>query len=123
MDWIDPGHLLRLLDRLDVEIDHDGLVVAAHQHALERLVAAGVDLLMRHVRWHEDEVAGAGLGGEFEPLAPAHAGFSPHHVDHALERTMMMRAGLCVWVDRDGAGPEFLSARARKIDRDLAVHA
>ena len=43
---------------------HHGLVVAAYQHALQRLVGAGVDLLMRHVGRHEDEVAGAGLGHE-----------------------------------------------------------
>ena len=38
VDRIDPAHLLRALNRLDVEIDHDGFVVAAHQHAFERLV-------------------------------------------------------------------------------------
>ena len=30
---VDPGDVFRLLDRLDVEIDHDRLVVRAHQHA------------------------------------------------------------------------------------------
>src|SRR5690349_2098162 len=43
MDRVDPGHLFRLLDRLDVEIDDDRLVVAAYQHAFERLVGRGVD--------------------------------------------------------------------------------
>src|SRR5690349_17479414 len=52
---IDPQHRLRLLDRLDVEIDGDGLAVAAHQHAFQHFVAAGVDLLVRHVGRHEDE--------------------------------------------------------------------
>src|SRR5438132_525748 len=45
---IDPQHRLRLLHRLDVEVDGDCLAVAAHQHALQHLIAAGVDLLMRH---------------------------------------------------------------------------
>src|SRR5262249_13243982 len=31
MDRIDPCDLLGLLDRLDIEIDHDGFVVAAHK--------------------------------------------------------------------------------------------
>src|SRR5262245_3734186 len=123
MDRVDPWHLLRLLDRLDVEVDHHGLIVAAHQHAFERLVRAGIDLLMRHIRRYEDEVAGAGLGGEFEPLAPAHARLATHYVDHALERTMMVRSGLRIRLDRDRAGPELLGARARQIDRSLAVHA
>ena len=53
VDRVDPGDVFRLLDRFDVEIDHDRLVVAAHQHAFERLVLARVDLLMRHVRRHD----------------------------------------------------------------------
>src|SRR3954453_4641998 len=73
VDWIDPGHMLRLLDRFDGEIDHDGLFVAAHQHAFERLVGAGIEFLIRHIRRYENEVAGSGLRGEYEPLAPAHA--------------------------------------------------
>ena len=50
MDRIDPQHGLRLFDRLDVEINGDRFAVAAHQHAFQGLVAAGVDLLMRHIR-------------------------------------------------------------------------
>jgi predicted nuclease of predicted toxin-antitoxin system len=38
MDRIDPEDLLGLFDRLDVEVDHDRLVVAAHQHAFQGLV-------------------------------------------------------------------------------------
>src|SRR5581483_8787984 len=37
VDRIDPAHRLGLLDRVDLEIDHHRLVVAAHQHAFERL--------------------------------------------------------------------------------------
>ena len=37
MDRVDPGDVFRLLDRLDVEIDHDRLVVRTHQHAFEHL--------------------------------------------------------------------------------------
>ena len=58
MDRIDPVDLLRHLDGFDAGEVHDhGLVVGAHQHAFERLVAAGIDLLMRHKRRHIDEVA------------------------------------------------------------------
>src|SRR5690606_18622832 len=41
---VDPGDLLRLLDRFDVEIDDDRLVVAPYQYAFQRLVAGRVDL-------------------------------------------------------------------------------
>jgi hypothetical protein len=40
MDWIDPCDLLGLLDRLDIEIDNDGFVVAAHEDTFERLTLA-----------------------------------------------------------------------------------
>src|ERR687891_1374989 len=58
---VDPD-LLGRLGGLDLEIDHHRLLVAAHQHAFERLVGARVDLLVRHEGRHEDEVAGIGLG-------------------------------------------------------------
>ncbi len=123
MDRVDPRHFGRLLDRLDVEVDHDRLVVAAHQHAFEDLVLTRIDLLVRHVRRHVDEIAGAGLGGELEPLAPAHAGLAADHVDHALERAVVVGAGLGVGLDAHGAGPQLLRADARVVDRGLAVHA
>jgi hypothetical protein len=37
MDRVDPGDVLRLLDRLDVEVDNHGLIVAADHDAFERL--------------------------------------------------------------------------------------
>src|SRR5262249_15205499 len=123
VDRVDPRNVLRLLGRLNVEVDDDGLVVAAHQHAFERLVRARVDLLVRHVRRHEDEVTRAGLGGEFEPIAPPHPRFAAHDVDHAFQRAVVMRAGLRVGMDADGPGPELLGTGAREIDRGLAVHA
>ena len=54
---------------------------------------------MGHVGRHEDEVAGAGLGHELEPLAPAHARLTAHDVDHALELAVMVGAGFRVgWI-------------------------
>src|SRR5262245_45873330 len=123
VDRIDPRHLLGLLHRLDVEVDDDRLVVAAHQHAFERLVRAGVDLLVRHERRHVDEVAGPGLGHELEVLAPAHARSSAHHVDDAFQFAVVMRPGLGVGLGAYGSGPDLLRADARVVDRRLAVHA
>src|SRR6267143_3554028 len=70
-----------------------------------------------------DEVAGAGFGDEFELVAPAHTRLAAHYVDHALDRAVMMRAGLGLGVDDDGAGPEFLGAGAGVGDGGGAVHA
>src|SRR6185312_5152956 len=122
MDRVDPGDVFRPLRRLDVEIDDHGFIVGAHQHAFEHLVATGIDLLVRHVRRHVDEIAGPRFGDEFEMLAPAHARLSAQHVDHALERAVMMRAGLGIRMDMDGAGPDLLRTDAGVVDRRLAVH-
>src|SRR5580765_3732765 len=119
---VDPPHRLGLLDRLDVEVDRDRLAVAAAEHALERLVAAGVDLLVRHPRRDVDEVARPGLGGELERLAPAHPRPPLDDVDDAFERAVMMRPGLRAGMDVHRASPELLRADAREVDRRLAVH-
>jgi len=58
VDRVDPEHLFVALDRLDVEIDDDRLVVAAHQHAFKGLFGGRVDLLVRHIGRDKDEVAG-----------------------------------------------------------------
>ncbi len=86
-------------------------------------VVRGVDLLVRHVGRHIDEVAGAGLGDELQLVAPAHAGAALHDVDHALEVAVVMGAGLGVGVDGDRAGPQLLGADAGEIDGRGAVHA
>src|SRR6266436_3381149 len=123
MHGIDPQDRFGFLHRLDVEIDRDSLAVAAHQHAFKHLVAAGVDLLMRHVGRNEDKIAGVGLRHKLQMLAPAHPRPALDHVDDALEVSVMMRAGLGVGLDGHGAGPQFLRAGAGEIDRRLAVHA
>ena len=38
----------------------------------------------------------SGLGDELEPLAPAHARLAAHDVDDALQRAVMVGAGLGV---------------------------
>ena len=42
MHRIHPQHGLRLFHRFDIEVDRNRLAVAAHQHAFERFVAAGM---------------------------------------------------------------------------------
>src|SRR5476651_2626691 len=74
---------------LDIEIDGDRFAIGAHQHAFQRLVRAGVDLLVRHIGRDVDEVAGPRLGDEFEPLAPAHPRLALHDIDDALEMAVM----------------------------------
>ena len=86
-------------------------------------VGAGVDLLVRHVGRHVDEVARPGLGDELQRLAPAHARPALDDVDHAFQRAVVVGAGLGVGVDVHRAGPQLVGADAGEVDGGLAVHA
>src|SRR5438552_16794343 len=116
MDVVDPEYFLGLLDHRDVEIDDDGLLAAAHDDAFERLGLARIDLLVRHEGRHPDEIAGPRFRGELEPLAPTHARFAFHNVDHALDRAVVMRSGFGVRLDVHRPGPDLLGAHAREVD-------
>src|SRR5207249_8184559 len=63
------------------------------------------------------EVARTRFGDELEPVAPAHARASADHVDHALDRAVMVCAGLRPGMDDNRPGPELLRAGARVRDR------
>src|SRR5215218_7906581 len=91
---LDPANLFRLFDRLDLEVDYDRLVVAAHQHAFEGFITRRVALLVRHIGRYEDEVARPGLGDVFEAVAPAHPRPALQHVNDAFERAVVVRPGL-----------------------------
>src|SRR6202165_1818685 len=78
---------------------------------------------MREVGRGGDEVAGAGFGDELELVAPAHARLAADDVDHALDRAVMMGAGLGLGMDDDRAGPESFGAGAGVGDGGGAVHA
>ena len=54
---------------------------------------------------------GSGFGGEFELVAPLHARLAADDVDDALDRPVMVRAGLGLGMDHDRARPELLARR------------
>jgi hypothetical protein len=110
VNGIDPADLLGRLGGVEVQVHDDGVRVAPHQQAPERLGRARVHLLVRDVGRHVDEVARSGLGRELEPVAPAHPRAPADDVDHALERAVVVRAGPCARVDGDGPGPQLLRA-------------
>jgi len=123
MDRVLPEDIFRLFHRLDIEIDDDRFLSGADQHAFQRLVATGIDFLMRHEWRHEDEIAGAGFGHEFKIVTPAHPRLALDDIDDAFEIAVMMGAGLGVGVDRHGSGPDLFRAGASVIDRGCAIHA
>src|SRR5258706_10435078 len=90
VDVVHPENVLRPFRRGDIEIDHHRLLAAPQENALQRLVGAGVHLLVRHERRHPDEVARPRFGGEFEALAPAHARPALYHADHAPPPPLLM---------------------------------
>ena len=122
MNAVHPINRFRIFYRRDIEIDDHRILPAAQQHAFQRLVFIGIDFLVRHIRRHVDEIAGAGLRHELQPLAPTHARTALHDINHALHRAMMMRTGLGVRMDGHRTGPDFLGPHAREIDRGGAGH-
>jgi len=124
MKIVDPLHLLwGRLDVSQLEIDDDGFLTAAAQHARQRFVVAGIDLLMRHEWGHVDEIARTRLRDVLEAITPAHAGASAHDVDHALDRPVMMGAGLRVRVDDYCPRPQLFCARSSVGNRGSTGHA
>ena len=55
MRRIDPVNFFRRFHGRDVEIHDHRLLIAAHDHAHERFIGSGIDLLMGNERRHEDE--------------------------------------------------------------------
>jgi hypothetical protein len=78
---------------------------------------------MRDVRGYIYEIACLGLGDELEPISPAQASDAVDDVNHTLKVTVMVRTGLGVGIDRDGACPEFRRARAPSRDGGATLHA
>jgi hypothetical protein len=123
MPRIDPEYSLRLLDRLNVKVDNDWLLVAPHQNAFQRRVAVRIDLLVRYVRRDIDEVAWSSFGQVLQPFAPAHTSLAANDIDDAFDMAVMVCSGFCVWVDRHGSCPDLFSTDSCMSDRCGAVHA
>src|ERR1700733_8430946 len=120
---IDPAYRLGPLHRLYFEVVHQAGLPAARQNTVKLQVLAGIDLLVRYIGRHVNEITGPGLGDEFEPISPAQACDAAHNIDHALQVAVMMRAGLGPGIDGHRAGPELRRARAIGRHRRATLHA
>src|SRR5581483_3517781 len=105
MEVIHPADLFRVLDGRDLEVYDHRFRGAAHNDRRKLLGRIRIDLLMWDIGWHEDEVAGSCVGHEFKLVAPAHPRAAADHVDHALQRPVMVGAGLRPGMDYDRSGP------------------
>src|SRR5581483_10261209 len=106
-----------------VEVYDYGLLAAADDHSLARLVPPCVDLLMRHVRRDIDEIARAGFIAELKTIAPAHASAALHYVKYGFEFAMVMRSGFCIGLNYDGTCPKPGGSGARACDSRGPSHA
>jgi hypothetical protein len=110
-------------DRRDIQIHDQALLAAAGEHALQLQIVAGVDFLMRHPRWHIDEIPRSCFSDEFQLLAPAQACNSAHHIDDTLELAVVMRTGLGLRIDRHRTGPQLGGAGFLRGDGRAPAHA
>src|SRR5260221_4049627 len=123
VDVVDPVHLFGIgLNLGQIEVDDDRLLAAANDYAGERRGGARIDLLVWHERGDEDEIARTRLGRELEPVTPSHPGPATHDVDHALQGTVVMCAGLRIRLNDHRPGPELLGTGPRRVDRCGAIH-
>jgi hypothetical protein len=108
------GIVLRIVGRVfragNIQIDDDGFLTAAHDHRLDRLVFAGIQLLMRNVGRNVDEISWAGFVDELQIVSPAKAGAAAHYVDYSFQFAVMMRAGLSIGMHHYSSRPELLRA-------------
>src|SRR5262249_27952514 len=107
----------------DVEINHDRFLTAPNDDTLERFIRLCIDLLVRDIRRHEDEIARAGFRGKFEAISPSHTRPPLHDINDALEFSVMMSAGLSVWMYADRSRPQLVCSGNCVIDRGRAIHA
>jgi hypothetical protein len=122
MHVVDPSDFFRRFYGRDVEIHNDWLLATSHEHTFERLVSAGVDLLMRHIRRNVDEVARPGFSSEFEMIPPTHSRLALDHVDDAFKFSVVMSPGLCIRVNAYSPCPKLRCAGPRVSDRSRSVH-
>ena len=104
MGKIDPKNFLRRLHRRDSQVYDDGFLIAAHDHAGQRLAGTGVDFLMRDERRHEDKIPRTGLREKLQSLSPAHPRSAADDIDDAFQFAVMVRRGFGVGIDADRAG-------------------
>jgi hypothetical protein len=92
----------------NIQVDYDRLLPAAHNHGLDRMIGPCIELLVRHIRRHIDEVSGTGFINKFQTVSPAKPRAAANDIKHGLQFSMMVRACLGAGVDHHGSRPKFL---------------
>src|ERR1700683_5109202 len=101
---------------LGCEVDDDRLLPASDHYGFTGLIGQSIEFLVRNVRRDINEISRRGFTTEFEMVAPPHTGAAANDVEHGLEFSMMMRAGLGAGLDHNCTGPKFAGARTGQRD-------
>ncbi len=122
MKWIRLSAVWRRFRTLDIQIDHNRLLSAAHHYRLDRLIRTSVHLLMGNKRGYIDKVARAGFLDKLQTIAPAEAGPPADDVEHGLKLTVMMRAGASRRLHGNRSRPQLIGAGTRVRDGRRPAH-
>ena len=68
MCWIGPENRFGVFNGRYVQIDYDGFLIAANDHARERLVLIGINFLMGNKRRDKDKISRPGLRNKLQLL-------------------------------------------------------
>ncbi len=92
-------------DGVDLEVDANSRIVAAHDDELERFLGIDIDFLMGHLRSKISKIAGADFCRELEALAPPDLASAFADIDRDFVRSVVMDAGSAVRLQRHGSYP------------------
>jgi hypothetical protein len=104
-----------MLDRRNIEVDHNPFVVTANYDEIKRFFCIKVQLLMWHIRCEVNEITGTHLCCKLEPLSPTYLTTPFYDIDSNLVTPMVMRPSLCMGLKGDCADPGFSSPNTGKI--------
>jgi hypothetical protein len=104
-------------DWLNVYSDDDAFVIASYDEEVGRFAAAGISFLVRNIRRKVYEITWPYIRQIFEPLPPTYLAAASYDVNRNFMTPMMMRAGLPVRCERNGADPGFSTSHAREVKR------
>jgi hypothetical protein len=102
-----------ILRARNIEIYHNRLLPASHQHRLDRRVRPRIQLLMRHIRRNVNKIPRPSLIHKLQFLAPAQPSPPAHNVNHRLKFPVMMRPRLRPRMDSHRSSPKLLRPHSR----------
>src|ERR1700734_1908914 len=88
-----------------IQIDNNRILSVPHNYSLADLVRAGIDLLVRYVRWNVNKVARPGFLAEFQLITPSHSNSALYDIENSLQFSMVMRPGLGIRLNQHRSGP------------------